>query len=299
LLSPAQSPDDFDIAFLSRDVTGLSTKHKVLPTTQQFYDLLCNAPSLAWVQMHSAGVDRPVYSDLMARGMAISSSVGSNASVVAQSALAGMLALARCLPQIMASQRTHIWEPLIKTSLPRELGGQTAVIVGWGGIGQQLGALLRLLGLRVVVVVRSSTTPAGEAIETVSYETIASVLPTADWLLLACPLTDRTHRLISASASAMALLPAGAHLINVARGDVLDELALIEALKNGRLAGAYLDVFAHEPLPADSPIWDLPNVIASPHSAGFSDANATRVEAIFLDKLGRRLQGQPMLNLVG
>jgi phosphoglycerate dehydrogenase-like enzyme len=95
------------------------------------------------------------------------------------------------------------------------------------------------------------------------------------------------------------LLPAGAHLINVARGDVLDELALIEALKNGRLAGAYLDVFAHEPLPADSPIWDLPNVIASPHSAGFSDANATRVEAIFLDKLGRRLQGQPMLNLVG
>ena len=296
LLSPSQSPADFDIAFLSRDVTGLSTKHTVLPTTQQFYDLLSNAPSLAWVQMHSAGADRPVYGDLMARGVALSSSVGSNASVVAQSALGGMLALARRLPQIMAAQRAHVWEPLIQSGLPRDLGGQTAVIVGWGGIGQQLGALLRLLGLRVVVV-RSSATPAGEGIETVSYETISSVLPTADWLLLACPLTDRTHGLISAGA--MALLPAGAHIINVARGDVLDELALIEALQNGRLAGAYLDVFAHEPLPAESPIWDLPNVIASPHSAGFSDANATRVEAIFLDNLGRRLQGQPMLNLVG
>ena len=295
LLSPAQAPADFDIAFLSRDVTGLSTKHTVLPTTQQFYDLLSDAPSLAWVQMHSAGADRAVYGNLMARGVALSSSVGSNASVVAQSALAGMLALARHLPQIMASQRAHAWEPLIKTGLPRDLGGQTAVIVGWGGIGQQLGALLRLLGLRVVVV-RSSATPAGEGIETVCYEAITSVLPKADWLLLACPLTDRTDRLISASA--MALLPAGAHLINVARGDVLDELALIEALQNGRLAGAYLDVFAHEPLPAQSPIWDLPNVIASPHSAGFSDANATRVEDVFLDNLGRRLQGQPMLNLV-
>jgi phosphoglycerate dehydrogenase-like enzyme len=228
--------------------------------------------------------------------VALSSSAGTNAAVVAQSALAGMLALARRLPQLMSAQRAHVWAPLIKTGLPRDLGGQTAVIVGWGGIAQQLGAVLRLLGLRVVVV-RSSATPAGESIETVAYEAIHSVLPQADWLLLACPLTDRTHGLISASA--LALLPAGAHVINVARGEVVDEAALIEALQNGRLAGAYLDVFAHEPLPAQSLLWDLPNVIASPHSAGFSDGNAARVEGLFLDNLGRRLQGQAMRNLIG
>lgn len=296
LLSPAQAPADFDIAFVTRDVTGLSTKHAVLPETQRFYDLLTNAPSLAWVQLHSAGADRPVYVKLLAHGVALSSSAGSNAAEVAQSALAGLLALARRLPQLMAAQRAHVWAPLIKTGLPRDLGGQTAVIVGWGGIGQQLGAVLRLLGLRVVVV-RSSATPADEGIETVAYEAIDSVLPQADWLLLACPLSDRTRGLISASA--LARLPAGAHVINVARGEVIDEPALIEALQTGRVAGAYLDVFAHEPLPAESPLWDLPNVIASPHSAGFSDANTGRVEEIFLDNLGRRLQGQPMRNLVG
>ena len=296
LLSPAQAPADFDIAFVTRDVTGLSTKHAVLPETQRFYDLLTNAPNLAWVQLHSAGADRSVYVSLLARGVAISSSAGSNAAEVAQSALAGLLALARRLPQLMAAQRAHVWAPLIKTGLPRDLVGQTAVIVGWGGIGQQLGALLRLLGLRVVVV-RSSATPAGEGIETVSFEAISSVLPKADWLLLACPLSDRTRGLISASA--LALLPAGAHLINVARGEVIDEPALIESLQNGRLAGAYLDVFAHEPLPAQSPLWDMPNVIASPHSAGFSDANAAKVQEVFLDNLERRLQGQPLRNLVG
>ena len=155
---------------------------------------------------------------------------------------------------------------------------------------------LRLLGLRVVVV-RNSAMPADEGIETVAYETIRSVLPQADWLLLACPLTDRTHGLISASA--LALLPAGAHVVNVARGEVVDEAALIEALQNDRLGGAYLDVFAHEPLPVQSPLWDMTNVIASPHSAGFSDGNAARVEELFLDNLGRRLQGLPMRNLVG
>ena len=296
LYSPSEAPADFDIAFVSRDVTGLSTKHAVLPATQHYYDLLTHAPNLAWVQLHSAGADRSVYVNLLARGVTLSSSAGSNANVVAQSALAGLLALARRLPQLMAAQRAHLWAPLIKTGLPRDLDGQTAVIVGWGGIGQRLGALLRLLGLRVVVV-RSSATPAGEGIQTVSYEAIHSVLPQADWLLLACPLTDRTRGLISASA--LALLPTGAHVVNVARGEVVDEPAMIEALKNGRLAGAYLDVFAHEPLPAQSPLWDIPNVIASPHSAGFSDGNAARVEEIFLDNLERRLQGQPMRNLVG
>jgi phosphoglycerate dehydrogenase-like enzyme len=109
------------------------------------------------------------------------------------------------------------------------------------------------------------------------------VLPRTDWLVLACPLTEQTRGLVSAAH--LAALPQGAHLINVARGEVVDELALIAALQSGHLAGAYLDVFAQEPLPAASPLWAMPQVIVTPHCAGFSDGNAQRVAQMFLDQL--------------
>ncbi|WP_035202706.1 NAD(P)-dependent oxidoreductase, partial [Acidovorax sp. CF316] len=121
-------------------------------------------------------------------------------------------------------------------------------------------------------------------------------LPGADWLVLACPLTERTRALVDRAA--LARLPPGAHLVNVARGEVLDEDAVVVALRSGRLAGAYLDVFSHEPLPPDSPLWQLPHVIATPHSAGFSDGNAERVDALFLDNLARWRAGQPLRNVV-
>jgi len=293
-LAPAPGVDA-DIAFVSRDVTGLSTKHAVLPATQAFYDALRGAPSLRWVHVHSAGADRPVYVDLRARGVDISTSSGANAAVVAQTALAGLLALARRFPQLMRAQRAGTWAPLIGSGLPRDLAGQTAVIVGWGPIGRQLAASLQLLGLRIVVV-RSSAAAAVADVETLAFEDIRRVLPRADWLLLACPLTERTRGLIDRAA--LALLPPGAHLVNVARGELLDEPALVEALAGGRLGGAFLDVFAQEPLPPDSPLWQLDNVIATPHSAGFSDGNEARVAALFIDNLGHWLAGGSLRNLV-
>jgi len=114
--------------------------------------------------------------------------------------------------------------------------------------------------------------------------------------VLCCPLTERTRGLIDAAA--LARLPAGARLVNVARGEVAEEPPLIDALRRGALAGAYLDVFAHEPLPAESPLWDMPNVIVTPHTAGHSDGNEMRVAAIFLDNLRRWTEGQPLLNRV-
>ncbi|WP_423198780.1 MULTISPECIES: D-2-hydroxyacid dehydrogenase [unclassified Cupriavidus] len=286
---------DAEIAFVSRDVTGLSTKHEIQPATQRFYTAMMEAPSLRWTHVHSAGADRPVFGQLRQRGVTVTTSSGANAGVVAQTALAGLLALARHLPMLYDAQRERRWAPLIHSGMPRDLQGQTATIVGWGPIGQQIGAVLQLFGMSVIVV-RQRATPAGPGCETVTFGDFRDVLPRTDWLVLACPLTDDTRRLVDAAA--LDRLPAGARLVNVARGEVVDEPALIEALQAGKLAGAYLDVFAHEPLPAASPLWSLPNVIATPHSAGFSDGNAARVVDIFLDNLRCWHAGTPMRNVV-
>jgi phosphoglycerate dehydrogenase-like enzyme len=284
-----------DAAFISRDVTGLSTKHDIQPSTQAFYDVLRAASALRWVQVHSAGADRPMYQELRERGVLLTTASGASAPVGAQSAVLGLLALARHWPRLIAAQREHRWSPLIASGLPRDLQGQTAVLVGWGRVGQEIARLLLAFGLHVVVVRRQ----AGAGAQGVSFVTTAelqTVLPSADWLLLACPLTPQTRGLIGAAE--LALLQPHAGLINISRGEVIDEPALIRALAARELAGAYLDVHAQEPLPPESPLWDLPNVIATPHSAGFSDGNERRVAAIFLENLRRWARGEPVINAV-
>lgn len=283
LVTPEDERATFaDIAFVSRDVTGLSTKHKVLPDTQRMYDALLAAPNLRWVHIHSAGADRPVYVELAKRGVEVTTSSGANAPVVAQSAVLGLLALARHWPLLMAAQRERRWAPLIASGLPRDLHGQTAVIVGWGPVGQEIGRLLLALGLKLVVV-RQSADPVGPGIRTVGDDRLREVLPGADWLVLACPLNEQTRGLIGPAE--LALLPRHSGFVNVARGEVVAQEALVGALQAERIAGAYLDVFEHEPLPASSPLWELPNVILTPHSAGFSDGNEERVGIKFLSRL--------------
>ena len=277
-----------DIAFVTRDVTGLSTKHDVKPATQQFYDSLRAASGLRWVHIHSAGADRPIYLELRERGVLVTTSSGANAPVVAQTAVLGLLALARHWPRLIAAQRQREWTSLMATGLPRDLGGQTAVIVGWGPVGQEIGRLLRAIGLNLVVA-RHSGQPVSEDVPTVRYSGLREVLPGADWLLLACPLSDATRHLLGRDE--LSLLPSHCGLVNVARGDIVDEPALVEVLRDGRIAGAYLDVFANEPLPQPSPLWSLPNVIVTPHSAGMSDANERHVARMFLTNLGRWMHG--------
>ncbi len=285
---------DVDIAFITREVTGLSTKHELAPALRACYEVLRRSAALRWVHIHSAGADRDIYVELRARGVTVTTSSGANAEVVAQTALAGLLALARRLPQLMAAQREHRWAPLLGGQLPRDLAGQTALLVGWGPIGQRLGALLRALGLQLIVV-RTRPAASEPGVAMVTFDDVLRLLPRADWLLLACPLTEQTRGLVDARA--LAALPAGAGLVNVARGEVVAQDALVAALQTGRLGGAFLDVFAHEPLPADSPLWDLPGVIVTPHSAGHSDGNEARVARMFLGNLGRWLAGQALANV--
>ncbi len=187
--------------------------------------------------------------------------------------------------------------PLARGAEPRDLAGQTALVVGTGPIGQEIGRLCRAFGLRAVGVRRDATAGLPPGFDEVSsFAGLPSALPRADWLVLACPLTATTRGLVDAEA--LALLPPGAHLVNVARGGVVVEADLLAALRSGHVAGAFLDVFAAEPLPPDSPFWDLPNVVVSPHSAAASDGLAGRVAAVFCENLGRWRRGEALRNLV-
>jgi phosphoglycerate dehydrogenase-like enzyme len=230
----------------------------------------------------------------MARGVTVTSSSGASASLVAQTALTGLLSLARRFPQLAAAQRAHVWAPFMKVGLPPDLEGQTATIVGWGPIGQKLGAWLGALGLKIVVV-RQSATSFIDNTRVVSFDSFNQILPETDWLVLACPLTKQTTNLVSKDA--LALMKPGSHIVNISRGTVIDEPAMIEALQKGHLAGAYLDVFAQEPLHVDSPLWDMPNVICTPHTSGFSDAILHRMAQKFIENLGYWKRGEPMINV--
>jgi phosphoglycerate dehydrogenase-like enzyme len=282
-----------DAAFISRDITGPSTKTQLTDDVLAAYAVLRRSPQLRWVHSHSAGTDRPIYGELRARGVAVTTSAGANAMVVAQTALGGVLALARRLPQLMQAQRERRWAPLIAGPAPPDLAGQTAVLVGWGPIARTLQPWLTMLGMKVVVV-RRSDAAAAPGVPTLRFDAFATALPQADWLILACPLNPQTQRLVDAAA--LACLKPGAMLVNVARGEVVDEAALVAALQSGRVGGACLDVFELEPLSPASPLWRLPQVIVLPHSAGHAAGNAARVAAIFLDNLERWLQGRPLVN---
>jgi phosphoglycerate dehydrogenase-like enzyme len=284
----AESGSDIDIAFISRDVTGASTKTAVSETLNAYYGLLRASRRLDWVQGHSAGADRPIFSELRERGVRVTTASGATANIVVQSALAGLLSLARRFPRLADAQRRRAWEPLLNAA-PPDIAGQTAMIVGYGPIGQGLAAMLRALNMQVISVRREA-----DAHGAISIDHIENHLPHTDWLILACPLTLSTQYLINSRR--LALLPKTAHLLNVARGEVVVQADVIAALQNGALAGAYLDVFDPEPLAPDSALWDLPNVIVSPHSAGHSSGNYDAVGKIWLENLRRWRDAIPLIN---
>ena len=282
-----------DIAFLTREVTGASTAAEPSTELRNFQNVLRKSPVLKWLQIHPAGAELAIYSEARARGVKITTASGATAVTVAHSALGALIALNRRFPLLAEAQRRHAWEPRLGQRAPRDLKGQTAVIVGLGPIGQTLAGLLKMLGLSVIGI-RRSASPAEHCDATHTYSELRSVLPVADWLILCCPASPLTRGL--ADARAFAMLPAGAQVINVARGEVVNEPDLIDALTRGHLAGAYLDVFAHEPLDPASPLWDLPNVIISPHTASHSLGQNEAIFDIFLDNLARWLAGRDLRN---
>jgi D-2-hydroxyacid dehydrogenase (NADP+) len=282
-----------DIAFYSRDVWEGCDKARVNPETEAFFEIVDAAPSLAWLHVTSAGADLPMYQPSIARGVRVTTSSGANAEPISQTVLWAVLSFARPTLHWAAARSRREWSPLTGAALPRDLAGDTAVVVGTGPIGRAIARLLKVVGMRTIGV-RRGAGGVEPFDETTTYESIDLVLPSAHWLVLACPLSETTHGLIGEQR--LALLPRDAKLINVARGEVVDEPALVAALQGGKLAGAYLDVFAAEPLQAESPLWDMPNVILTPHNCSASAGNAPRGVEIFLRNLEAYLAGRPLEN---
>ncbi len=289
----ADRPCEADIAFMTREVTGKSSKNNPTPELKGFDTVVRKSPRLKWLQIHPAGAERPIYAELRGRGVKVTTASGATSVTVAHSTLGAVIALNRRFPLLADAQRRHAWEPRLGERSPRDLKGQTAVIVGLGPIGRTLASLLRMLGMKTVGVHRSETS-VQPCDRTIAYAGLHGVLPEADWLILCCPSSPLTRGI--ANAKAFAAMSTGSHFINVARGEVAVEADVIAALQSGKLAGAYLDVFEREPLDPASPLWDMPNVLISPHTASHSQGQNEAIFDIFLDNLARFRAGRKLRN---
>lgn len=277
-----------EIAYLTRDIRFSEHYHS-------FGDTVAAARNLKWVHFVSTGIDQhPFLPALIERGVRLTTSAGTNGEPVGQTAICGLLMLARGFPRWIDAQRRRAWEPMRGSAVPRDLRGQTVSIIGLGTIGVTVARFCQALGMHVIGVRRRPMQSGDPVDEMHTLAALPEVLPRCDWLVLACPLTDETRHLVNART--LALLPKGAHIINVARGGVADQQALTDALQSGHLGGAYLDVFEKEPLPSDSPLWNLPNVLVTPHNASASAGNEQRAAEVFLTNLARWARGETMLN---
>jgi len=250
------------------------------------------AERLRWIQTSSAGMDAILDQALIGRELLITNASGVYAPQVAAAAWAMTLAIARGLPTFFRQQQEHRWEwgPLYA------LDGATAGVVGLGGIGRRYAKIAAALGMRVLAVDAHEPPKPDEVDEIWKMDRLEELMATVDVLLISCPYTADTHNLISRSRLAK-MKPTGI-LVNIARGGIVDEAALRDALIEGRLAGAGLDVTETEPLPSDSPLWDTPNLIITPHCAGLSPQRDRKMTEFFCDNLRRYLAGEPLLNVV-
>jgi phosphoglycerate dehydrogenase-like enzyme len=258
-------------------------------------DLLAHAPRLRFIQGIGAGYNQFDLDALRARGIRFANAAGVNRIAVGDHALALILAAARLIPQARDNQRRRHWRSMISDIAAREdeLAGKTLGIVGLGSIGSRVARLARAFDMRVLGL-RRDVAKGGEHVdEVLPPARLLDLLARSDYVVLTCPLTDETRGLIGARA--LAAMKPSAYLVNVARGACVDEAALLDALRAGRLAGAALDTFVDEPLPADSPFWELDNVIITPHTAGETRKYEENVLDILVANLERLWRGDPRL----
>lgn len=254
------------------------------------------APRVRWLQATSAGIGQLVHRHDLARRMphtTFTTASGVHAQPLAEFAILGMLASTRRLFTMLESQRRAHWERFAGA----DLLGKTALIYGYGAIGMEIARVASVFGVRCIGINRSGrAAPGSAAAEVHGPGALRALLPQADFLVLAAPHTPETEGAFGATE--LGCLKRGAFVINVARGALLAEAALVDALASGHLGGAALDVFETEPLPQTSPLWAMPNVLVSPHSASTSARENELIVDLFCDNLQRHLEGRALRNVL-
>ncbi|MEO7118990.1 MAG: D-2-hydroxyacid dehydrogenase, partial [Candidatus Limnocylindrales bacterium] len=259
-----------------------------------FERIIARCPNLAWVHSATAGVERVLTPSAAARGVAITNARGVFSAPIAEYVLMMILAVNRRLSQLLELQREHTWQPLDAI----EMHDVTVGIVGLGSIGRAVAHRATAFGCRVVATRRrpeeADDLPSG--VEVMPAEALPDLLAISDFVVLALPLTSATEDLFDEQM--LARMKPGSWLINVARGKLIDERALLRALREGPMRGAVLDAFRDEPLPPDSPLYDVPNLIVTPHTSWTSGRVLDRSIELFCENLVRFRTGEPLENVV-
>ncbi len=258
-------------------------------------NLLSRAPRLRWVHIGGTGIDLYLSTGIFDSNITVTNSRGSLAIPIAEHVLAFMLMLARDAQRLLDNKRNRLWD----TFLSLELRDRTLGIIGLGAIGSEVARLTKGLGMRVLATRLSATSRTSDVSgvdELYPPSELHQMLSESDYVVVAVPLTEETKGMIAEAE--LRAMKSTACLINIARGKIVDQPALIKALKEGRIAGAGLDVFEYEPLPTDSELWGLPNVYLSSHAAGATDRRSERILNLFCDNLRRYLAGEQLLNVI-
>jgi phosphoglycerate dehydrogenase-like enzyme len=283
----ATSPAEMEAKIGTADVVVVSGLWK--------NELADKAPKLKFIQSISAGTDQYSREILKAKGIRLASAHGVNANAVAEHAISLILSLSRQLHFLRDAQAEKRWRPMQGDLAIREdeIEGKTLLIVGLGRIGDRLAQFGKAFGMKVIATRRDPAGGKGAADAIHANTELAKLVPKADFIALTCPLTPETEKLIGAAQ--IAAMKPTAYLVNVARGRVVDEPALIAALQNRKIAGAGIDVTVEEPLPASSPLWTMPHVIVTPHSAGETKRYEDRVIDLLIENVDRLGRGETTL----
>lgn len=273
-------PDDSDLIVLAGDAYR-----------KAFIDAMIQLPQPRWAHTEDAGTDGRFYDAMRAKGALVSHSPGTNAPEVAEFAVGFVLWSAKRFGELSARQRQHRWQEARLESL----SDKTALVIGLGAIGSRIVAMLTGFGIRILGI-RQSTQPVVGVKQQGTLADLHRFLPEADFVILATPATPQTQGLIGAEE--LALMKSSATLINIARGVIVDMTSLKEALREGRLRHACLDVLPTEPWPADDDLWDMPNVFITPHTASTSPLYLPRVGELWLDNLRRYVAGEELRHRV-
>jgi phosphoglycerate dehydrogenase-like enzyme len=255
------------------------------------------ARQLKWIHVPWAGVERVLHNrPLVESEVVVTNAAGVMAGPLADQVLGYIINHSRKLLAQWDAQKQHEWMRMWDKGQPKELAGQTVGIIGYGRIGMEIAKRARVFGMRVIASKRRQGGKYPELDEVFQSGELGQLLEQSDYVVVSAPLTEETRGMIGKKE--LACMKPGGYFINIARGALVKENELLEALQEGLIAGAALDVFEVEPLSAESPLWDLPNVVITPHSSGNFTGFIRRTTEFYITNLSRYLNGEPLLNIV-